>query len=123
MATQAEVKKYIEDNYQCEVFDDGSYKLIFTGDDGRSQLLFVLLNEGNIQMSSPFASAEDVTPKQALVANAKYSMGMQLIGDHYVIKHFVPIEDVDASEIKEGFSLVCAIADQLEESLVGTDKL
>jgi hypothetical protein len=122
VATQAEVKQFIESNFDHEVLGSGLYKMIFNGDDGRSQLVFAAVNESNIQIHSPFATVEDVTPKQALTANADYSMGIQLMGEYYVVKHFVGIDDVDASEIKEGLSLVCLIADELEQKLIGGDK-
>lgn len=123
MATVAEAKQFIDSNYDTELLEDGSFKIIFKGDEGRTQLVFVDINDVNLQVSSPFASVEDVTPKQALSANAKYGIGMQLLGKYYVVKHYMFLEDVDASEILEGLRLVAGIADDLEQELVGTDNL
>lgn len=123
MATVAEAKQFIESNYDFKILEDQSYRIIFNGDDGRTQLVFVDVNDTNIQVSSPFASVEDVTPKQALTANAKFSLGMQLMGDYYIVKYFMLLADVDSSEILDGFRLTAAIADDLEKELVGADKL
>jgi hypothetical protein len=123
MATAAEAKQFIESNYDFKILEDQSYRIIFNGDDGRTQLVFVDVNDTNIQVSSPFASVEDVTPKQALTANAKFSLGMQLMGDYYIVKYFMLLADVDSSEILDGFRLAAAIADDLEKELVGADKL
>ena len=119
MAIVAEAKQFIESNYDFKILEDQSYRIIFNGDDGRTQLVFVDVNDTNIQVSSPFASVEDVTPKQALTANAKFSLGMQLMGDYYIVKYFMLL----ASEILDGFRLTAAIADDLEKELVGADKL
>ena len=123
MATQNEVLNFIKSNYEAEVLSGGDLKLVFDLGGGRSQLAFVDVTESNAQFSSPFATVDDVTPKQALEANAEYSVGMQLIGNWYVIKHVVPLADLDASEVSAAFDLVANIADMLETKLVGSDKL
>lgn len=123
MATQNEVLNFIKSNYETEVLSGGDLKLAFDLGEGRSQLAFVDVTEANAQFSSPFATVDDVTAKQALEANAEYSVGMQLIGNWYVIKHVVPLADLDASEVATAFELVANIADMLEKKLVGGDKL
>ena len=121
MATQAQVRQFIEDNYNYEVLESGLLKMLFSGEDGRTQLIFVAINDLNIQISSPFAKTEDVTPKQALEANTKYSLGMQLFGELFVVKHYVELSDIDESEIRENFNLIASVADDLEKELVGSD--
>ena len=123
MATQSEVLNFIKSNYETEVLSGGDLKLVFDLGGGRSQLAFVDVNESNAQFSSPFATLDDVTAKQALEANSEYSVGMQMVGNWYVIKHVVPLADLDASEVSEAFELVTNIADMLEKKLVGGDKL
>lgn len=122
MATQAQVRQFIEENYKYDVLESGLLKILFTGEDGRSQLIFVAINDLNIQISSPFAKTEDVTPKQALEANTKFSLGIQLFfGELFVVKHYVELADIDESEIRENFKLVASVADDLEKELVGSD--
>jgi hypothetical protein len=40
-----------------------------------------------------------------------------------MLKHVMPIDDLDESEIMLGFQLVAVFADELEEKLVGGDTL
>lgn len=122
MATQQEAINFIKSNFDTELMESGGLKLVFDLGGGRSQLAFVEVNESNVQYSSPFASVDDVTAKQALEANSEYSVGMQLYGSVYVVKHVTPLADLDASEITEGFELVANIADLLEKQLIGGDK-
>jgi hypothetical protein len=122
MATQQEAINFIKSNYDTEPLESGGLKLVFDLGGGRSQLAFVEVNESNVQYSSPFASVDDVTAKQALEANSEYSVGMQIVGSVYVVKHVAPLGDLDASEINEGFELVANIADLLEKQLVGGDR-
>jgi hypothetical protein len=123
MATAAEAKQFIESNYDFRILENETYKLLFQTDDERTQLLYVDVTETNLQVASPFASMEDVTPKQALAANAKYSLGVQTLGELYVVKYFMLLANLDTNEILDGFILTAAIADQLEKELVGSDNL
>ena len=123
MATQSELIAFIESNYDC-TFDGDSAKLVWSWtNDDRTQLVFVQVTDGYMRCTSPFARLDDVTPKQALEANASWQVGMQLQGDYYVIKNVLPIADMDASEVKAAFSMVAEPADELEKLLIGGDRL
>ena len=65
---------------------------------------------------------DDVTPKQALLANSEYILGMQTLGDTYCVKYAALIADLDESEVVTGIEYAAGIADQLERELVGGDK-
>ncbi len=123
MATQSELISFIESKYNC-TFDGDSAKLVWswTSDD-RTQLVWVQVTDGFMRCTSPFARLDDVTPKQALEANASWQVGMQLQGDFYVIQNVLPIADMDASEVQAAFSMVAGPADELEKLLVGGDRL
>ena len=123
MATQSELIAFIESNYDC-TFDGDSVKLVWSWtNDDRTQLVFVQVTDGYMRCTSPFARLDDVTPKQALEANASWQVGMQLQGDYYVIQNVLPIADMDASEVKAAFSMVAEPADELEKLLTGGDRL
>jgi hypothetical protein len=122
VATIAEIKKFLENTYNHEVLESGTYKIIMDGDGGRSQLVFVEVNDTWLNVLSPFAEMDDVTPKQALLANSEYILGMQTLGDTYCVKYVVLIADLDESEVVTGIEYAAGIADQLERELVGGDK-
>lgn len=122
MATIAEIKKFLENTYSYEVLESGTYKIIMDGDGGRSQLVFVEVNDTWLNVLSPFAEMDDVTPKQALLANSEYILGMQTLGDTYCVKYVALIADLDESEVVTGIEYAAGIADQLERELVGGDK-
>jgi hypothetical protein len=122
MASKQEAINFIKSTYRCEEISGGTLKFVFELDGGRSQLVFADVNDSNIQYLSPFATVNDVTAKQALEANADYSVGMQIVGDQYMIKHLAFLADLDESEIDGGFRVVANVADELEQKLIGGDK-
>lgn len=123
MATQKEIINFIKKNLNPEEVGDSFFKLVYDVGNGRTQMLHVLVLELGMVVSSPFADTEDVTAKQALNAAKESVLGVGIIGDYYVVRTFVPIADLDESEIHTNFDLVTAIADELEEALGGRDDL
>jgi hypothetical protein len=121
MATQNEVINFIKKNLNSEEVGDSLFKLVYDLGNGRTQMLVVYVGEFGMNVSSPFATTEDVTPKQALNAAKDYGLGIGISGDYYEVKAFVLIADLDESEIHTSFDLVTGIADELEEALVGGD--
>lgn len=123
MATQAEVKSYLTKNMSAELIDGDMYKILFDLGDDRTQLVFAAVRESVMSVSSPFAKTEDVTPKQAIKAIEDFAFGIGTHGDWYVVRHVVPLADLDESEIILGLEVVAGVADELEEELVGGDAL
>lgn len=123
MATQHEIIMFIEANYNCTFEGDTATLLWGWNNDDRTQLIAVQVTDAYLRCSSAFATIDDVTPKQALEANASWQVGMQLDGSHYVIRNVLPIADMDASEVKAAFNMVAEPADELEKLLVGGDNL
>lgn len=70
MATQSDVLNFIESSYETDVLSGGDSKFVLDLGGGRPQLAFVDVSESNAQLSSPFATIDDVTAKQALDANS-----------------------------------------------------
>ena len=123
MATQKEVKSYIEKNLNSASLGDDMFKIVYDLGNDRSQVVFVQVASKSLYIASPFASSEDVTPKQALKAIEEYSFGIGTFADWYVVRHVVPLADLDESEIIHGLEVVAMIADEVEDSLVGGDVL
>lgn len=121
MASQQEAIDFIKSNYAFNELQGGMLNFVFDLEAGRSQMVFVLVDDTKIEYFSPFGDVSDVTAKQALDAISSYSFGMQIIDDEFVVKHVVFLENLDASEIKDGFHIVASIADELEKKLVGGD--
>jgi len=118
MATKAETISHIKSNYNVRE-DDGSLILGFNAGEGRSQLVFIWVDDFKMEIKSAFAKTESITAEQALKAteatNTAFGIGRD--GSFYVVKHVVPIADLDPSEIIAGIELPMSVADDLEKEL------
>lgn len=121
MATQQQAIDFLKSKYTVEDLGDDFYKLEFSLDDGRSQVVLIRFNEFWMIMSSAFATIDDLTPKQALEAASDKICGIQLLGETYFVRNVLPIADLDESELQAGMDLVLLVADSLEEKYIKTD--
>jgi hypothetical protein len=121
MATKLETLKYINDNYNSEPIGDNALKFVFEINGGRTQLVFAAVFDDVLLIDSPFATVDDVNANIAFKLAEESILGIRRVGDHYSVRHVVPLADVDGSEIDLGLQLAAEAADQLE-SEVGGDK-
>lgn len=123
MATKSEVVEYIKANFAYSEHTNDFLKVVFNVSEGRSQLVYVTVNDFDIQFKSIFGTTKNLSPLQALEANADYSLGIQLDGELYMVKHVALIHNLQWDQVRDGFHLVAEIADLLERSLSSDDIL
>ena len=117
MATQAEAISFIKSTYVIANEDDGMMFLMFDQGDGRSQGVFVFVDEMKMGISSAFATTKSISADQALNAASDKAFGIGREGDYYVVKHVVPIADLDPSVVIVGIEITANMADELESAL------
>lgn len=121
MATKQQAIDFLKSKYKVDDLGDDFFRLEFSLEEGRSQLVVVRFNDNWMIMGSAFATTEDMTPKQALEAASDWICGIQLVGETYFVRHVAPIADLDESEMQNGMELVLNIADSLEQKYLKTD--
>lgn len=118
MATTKEIKKYIESKFKYEFIEElDAYRLNFALEGDRTQVIFLSVGDPFIEIYSPFGDANELSPKNALEVSRQYPFGIGMAGEFYVVRHCIPIDDLDESEIDFGIDAVTHVADRLEEEL------
>lgn len=124
MATWPEVENFLTSNYKTEQLGDSFYKLTFSLDAGRSQMIFVMglgLEDphlANLAFFSPFAKISQISPQTLVEIMEDHSfLGFSRIGDWYTLKHVAPMSNLDANEIEWPMKYVTVAADNLELEL------
>jgi len=124
MATKQDVLSFIKSNFQLVENEPDFFQGICEFDNGRSQLFFVEVAEGYMTFSSPFAPIGSLDAMHVLdVVSNNITMGIQLFNGNFVVHHYVPLADVDTTEIEIGMQLTASLADTLELHFFGTDNL
>lgn len=121
MASTAEVTNFLRNNFRLEELSAGVFKILVDLDNNRSQLVFASVGDGLMIFSSPFASNEDITAKQAVAAVQGKMFGLQDFAGFFCLAHSVFTEDLDASEILNAVGVLSYDADELESRIIGGD--
>ncbi len=117
MATLNEAMAHIRANYVYEE-TDLALKLEFTTDGNRSQVVWAGGTDDLLFVFSPFAVGTKPEIILSLTADHFFGIG-RINGDVYVVRHVLPLADVDASEIEIALKLVASEADKLESQIGG----
>ena len=129
MATWDDVAIYLRTNYKI-VEDKGTVlALVFDVGDGRSQLLHVSrgsmpsIDEDFAEIASPIADAASVDVAAVLKEASKLVIGgIVQYGEKLVLRHTVPLANVDANEFIGPLEVVTTVADMLEKKYTGSDE-
>jgi len=133
LASWPELKQYIQDTYVVTRDVGEGLELEFHGE-GRSQKMFVThiqLNDGNdgdwVSIESPIGKSAEVDIVQALAAAGDVVCGglalWAIDPTFLVMKHGIPLENVDLNEFQLPVQLLAGTADRMEKELTGEDRL
>jgi hypothetical protein len=133
MATWDDLVAFIRQEYEVERDEPDELRLSIefdTGDDEeRSQMVVVAHEivdgkEDWVQLATPFALVEEVDLKDLLeeVGKSVFLGGVAIMGEYVVLRHTLPLENLDINEFVDPLELVTASAEMLEMRFVGRDE-
>ncbi|WP_190818298.1 hypothetical protein [Saccharopolyspora pogona] len=117
-----------EPEYQIIEDSGDEVRILVEYDDDRSQIVIVcreLLDgrEDWVQVVSVIGRAEDVDLRKLLEELGQTSVvcGAVIIGEHVVLRHSLPLLNLDINEFTDPLNFVAETADQLEELFFRND--
>jgi hypothetical protein len=133
MATWGDLAAYVHDTYDVIAENEDEIRILFNfeqydEDDERTQVVILVrevldkLHEW-VQIASPIGLAANVDLHAFLaeVGNSTIACGAAIMGDHVVLRHSLPLKDLDIHEFTEPLALLAGTADRLEETFFGGD--
>ena len=134
MADWGDLVAYIRQTYDVVQFepDEVRIRVSFAKDPedllGRRQIMVVAheildQKEDWVQIATPFALAAEVDLREVLdqVGNTIVVGGVVLMGDYLVLRHSLPLINLDINEFTDPLDLVASGAEQLERWFTGRD--
>jgi hypothetical protein len=134
LADWGDLVDYIRYSYDVIRFepDEVRIRVSFAKDEedilGRRQIMVVAheildQKEDWVQIATPFARIEQVDLREVLteVGDTIVVGGVALMGDYVVLRHSLPLINLDINEFTDPLSLVAAAAEQLERRFTGRD--
>ena len=135
MATWRELVAFIRSEYEVIGDEPDEIRILvrYNPDDedersGRSQMVVVAREvldrrETWVQIASPFARVQEVDLRAVLeeVGNTTVVGGVALIGEYVVLRHSLPLVNLDINEFVDPLELVTGSAEMLERQFIGRD--
>ncbi|SHF03930.1 type III secretion system chaperone family protein [Streptoalloteichus hindustanus] len=128
MASWDDLVRFVYEEYTVVAATEGEVRVLVEFEDERSQLVVLsreVLDRRHewVQIASPCGLVANVDLVGLLeeIGSATVAGGAAIMGDHVVVRHSLPLENLDLNEFVDPMSLVAGTADQLEEQFAGGD--
>jgi hypothetical protein len=134
LADWGDLVAYIRQSYDVIRYEPNEVRIrvSFAEDDddllGRRQIMVVAheildQKEDWVQIATPFARLEQVDLREVLTeaGNTVVVGGVVLMGDYVVLRHSLPLINLDINEFTDPLDLVASAAEQLERRFTGRD--
>ncbi|SDD66746.1 type III secretion system chaperone family protein [Actinokineospora iranica] len=132
--TWADLARYIHEEYEVISEQDDEIRILFgfeqhDEDDERTQVVIIVREVLDtqhewVQIASPVGLAASVDLRALLteIGHSSIACGAAIMGEHVVLRHSLPIKDLDIHEFVDPLSLLAGTADQIEEMFFGGDE-
>ncbi|MET9258865.1 hypothetical protein [Amycolatopsis sp. NPDC004079] len=133
MAEWNDLVAYIRQTYRVIRDDPGEIRIrVLFGDDaettGRAQVVVIAREifdqrEDWVQIATPFARVDEVDLLTVLseVGQTLVVGGLVVMGEHLVLRHSLPLLNLDLNEFTDPLELVAGSAELLEQQFTGRD--
>lgn len=135
MATWAQLVAFIRQEYEIIGDEPGEIRILlrYHADDddnqpARTQMVVVTREvldrrEDWVQIASPFARANEVDLRAVLseVGRTTVVGGVAIVGEYVVLRHSLPLTNLDLNEFVDPLVLVTGAAELLEQKFIGRD--
>ena len=126
MATWKDVSAVLTSGvaFKGEMVNDSLVKTLLEIEGGRSQLVFVGHIGDNVVMSSVVCEIKEVNLTALFTGDIlnKVVYGLSSIGEHLVVRHVTPLENLNANELAQPLVALALFGDILESAITGKDK-
>lgn len=128
MASWQDLVDFVQSEYEVIERRDDELRILIEYEEQRSQVVIVgrdLLDEREdwVQVASVCGRASDVDLHRLLEEIARVCVlgGAVIMGEHIVLRHSLPLKNLDINEFTDPLVFVAETADYLEETFFGGD--
>ena len=128
MATWEDLLAFVRTEYRIVENTGDEVRVMVEYEDGRSQVIVLCREvldrrEEWVQVASVCGLVKDVDLQRLLAEIGETSVvcGAVIMGEHVVLRHALPLENLDINEFTDPLTFVADTADQLEEIFFGGD--
>jgi hypothetical protein len=128
MATWNDLVQFVRTEYQVVSMQPDEIRVELEFEDERSQVMIIVREILDrryewVQIATPIGLARNVDLYALLtrMGNTTVACGAVIMGDHVVLRHSLPLENLDINEFVDPLQLIAGAADELESEFFGGD--
>lgn len=128
MATWGDLVAFVRTEYRVQRLERDEVRVLVEFEDERRQMVIIYRevldkNEEWVQIASPCGKAAEVDLHHLLTELADTSVvgGAVIMGEYVVLRHSLPLVNLDINEFADPLALLAGTADELEEKFTGGD--
>lgn len=129
MATWDDLAQFVRTEYRVVSMTPDEIRVEFEWEDeDRSQVMIIAREELDrrfewVQILTPIGLAKNVDLFRLLeaIGQTTIACGAAIMGDHVVLRHSLPLENLDINEFVDPLTLIAGAADNLESEFFGGD--
>jgi hypothetical protein len=129
MATWDDLVQFVRTEYRVVSSTRDEIRIEFEWEDeDRSQVMIVAREQLDrkyewVQILTPIGLAKDVDLRLLLeaIGQTTIACGAAIMGEHVVLRHSLPLENLDINEFVDPLTLIAGTADNLEAEFFGGD--
>ncbi len=128
MATWGDLVAYVRESYDVVRDEPDEIRVRISYEDRRAQVVIIAREvldrrEEWVQIATPFARVDQVDLQEVLteIGDTIVVGGAVLMGEHLVLRHSLPLVNLDINEFVDPLELVTGSAELLEEQFTGRD--
>ncbi|GLZ41339.1 hypothetical protein [Actinokineospora sp. NBRC 105648] len=134
MATWADLARFVRGEYEVISENDEEIRIQVNfedvnEEDERTQIIILareILDAKHewVQLATPVGLVERADLKALLteIGLSSIACGAAIMGEHVVLRHSLPLKDLDIHEFTDPLELLAGTADQIEEMFFGGDQ-
>jgi hypothetical protein len=128
VATWEDLVTFVRTEYRVTKVEPDEVRLLVEFEDERRQMVILAREvldkrEEWVQIASPCGKAAEVDLAQLLTELGSTTVvgGAVIMGEYVVLRHSLPLENLDINEFVDPLGLIAGTADVIEERYVGGD--
>jgi hypothetical protein len=128
MASWGDLVAFVRTEYRVQRLEPDEIRVLVEFEDERRQMVIIYREvldkrEEWVQIASPCGKAAEVDLHHLLTELADTSVvgGAVIMGEYVVLRHSLPLENLQINEFADPLALLAGTADELEEKFTGGD--
>ena len=103
-----DLMRFLVDDLKAAQVTQNGYTFVIKGDRLPAHIIYVIFTDEYVLYSCPFMATADMSAEEFLTQTSGSPLGIGLMGDNYVVKHTVKLENFNEEKFMDELTFLIA---------------